>query len=456
MFSEDGMFRRIVKWSAVSLGVLLTLLVVAVLGALSPGLYNRFSYFPREKAAWQQLAKSRVEAGVNTGWNEYKGSIHSHSEISHDSDTSFPDIQKALKGIGSNFIMMSDHYVDGKADYSLGWKGDHDGILFIRGFEMDHGLMPWGLPDSTVFDAKEEVRAEAKRIRELGGVVAYAHCEETKERDWDLPELEAMEIYNIHATMLKHKTEKMVLWKMLATVLTCYNGYADQCFYSLFERPDEVLRRWDDLNVSRHISGFGGNDTHQNAGLKGMYTADGNLLLSDTGHKFEEKEKGGAIRLNFLTRSLLRMVYGPLEPGRQLFRYDLDNYVRSALYVRTHLLAKNLTEPDLVDALRAGRGFVSFDMVADGTGFVFMAQGAQNRAVMGESIKMEPGLALKAFSPCKGRFMLLHNGIKVDEQEGREYDFTPKETGKYRIEVYLNVLGKDQLWLMTNPIAVTN
>jgi hypothetical protein len=225
MFAEDGMFRKIVKWSSISLGVLLALLVVAVLALLSPGLYNRFSYFPKEKAAWQQLAKTRVEVNAGTGWNEYKGSIHSHSELSHDSKAPLPDIQKALKSIGSNFIMMSDHYVNGKADYSLGWKGDHDGVLFVRGFEMDHGIMPWGLPDSTVFDAKDDVRTEAKKIKELGGIVAYAHCEQEDNMDWAIPELEAMEIYNIHATMLKHKTEKMVLWKTLATVLTCYDGY---------------------------------------------------------------------------------------------------------------------------------------------------------------------------------------------------------------------------------------
>lgn len=454
MFAEDGMFRKIVKWSSITVGVLLVLFTAAVLAFLSPGLYNRFSHFPKEKAAWEQLAKTRVDVGVDDGWNEYKGSMHSHSEISHDSDAPFPQIQESLKSIGSNFIMMSDHYVNGKADWSLGWKGDHGGILFIRGFEMDEGLMPWGLPDSTVFDAKDEVRAEAKKIREMGGIAAYAHCEE--KRDWDVPELEAMEIYNIHATMLKYKGEKKWLWKTLATVLTCYNGYADHCFHTLFERPDKVLRIWDDLNVTRHISGFGGNDTHQNAGIKGMYLPDGNLALSDTGHRFDNKEKVNEVKLNVFTRGLLRAFYGPLEPGKQLFRYDLDNYVRSALYVRTHLLAKNLTEADLIGALRAGRGFVSFDMVADGTGFVYMAQGASGKAVMGESIKMEPGLTLKAFSPYKGRFALMHNGIKVDEQEGREYSFTPKETGKYRLEVSLNVLGKDQLWLLTNPIEVTH
>lgn len=454
MFGKNSVFGRIVIWTLVSLGVLLALAAIAIIGVLSPGLYNRYSYFPKEKAAWEQLRKTRVAVQADDGWNEYKGSIHSHSEISHDSDAPFPQIESALKSIGSNFIMMSDHYVEGKADWSLGWKGDHGGVLFIRGFEMDHGIMPWGLPDSAVFDAKEEVRAEAKKVKELGGIVAYAHCEE--ERDWGLPELEAMEIYNIHATMLKYKKDPTWMWKTVATVLTCYNGYADQCFFTLFERPDKVLGIWDDLSGSRHIAGFAGNDTHQNAGIKGMYLPDGNLALCDTGHKYEEKGEAKMIRLNLLTRGLLRMIYGPLEPGKQLFRYDLDDYVRSALYVRTHLLAKDLTETDLVEALRAGRGFISFDMIADGTGFVYMAQGAQNKAVMGESIKLEPGLALKAYSPFTSTFSLMRNGVKVDEQRGRDYTFSPKEPGKYRLEVSLDVLGKDQLWLLTNHIAVTD
>jgi hypothetical protein len=454
MFAEDGMFRKIAKWSSISLGVLLVLFVAALLAFFSPGLYNRFSYFPREKAAWEQLAKTRVDVGVNDGWTEYKGSIHSHSELSHDSKAAFADIEDSLKGIGSNFIMMSDHFVDGKADYSLGWKGDHGGVLFIRGFEMQGGLMPWGLPDSTVFSSKEEVGAVAKKVKELGGIVTYAHCEE--KRQWDVPELEAMEIYNVHPTVNKYKNDKKWLWRTGTTALTCFNDYADQCFYTLYERPDEVLRKWDDLNVSRHISGFAGNDTHQNSGIQGMCLPNGNLMICDTGHRFDNKEQASEVKLNFFTRTLLRALYGPLEPGKLLFRYDLDKYVRSAKYVRTHLLAKSCTEPDLIEALRAGRAFLSFDMVADGTGFVYMAQGAQNKAVMGESIKMEPGLTLKAFSPYKSKFALMRNGIKIDEQEGRDYSFSPTEKGKYRLEVSLKVLDKDQLWLLTNPIEVTN
>ena len=454
MFSEDSKLRKALKWLSISLGVVFTLIVLAVLAFFSPGLQKRFFYFPQQKAAWEQIGRTRVEVGVKTGWNEYKGSIHSHSEISHDSEAQFDDIQASLTAIGSNFIMMSDHYVDGKADWSLGWKGDHGGILFIRGFEMDKGLMPWGLPDSTVFSAKDDLRETAKKIKELGGIVTYAHCEE--KRDWDLPELQAMEVYNVHPTVNKYKNDKKWLWRMLTTVLTCFGTYPDQCFFTLYERPDEVLKKWDDLNIYRHIAGFAGNDTHQNSGIQGMYLPNGNLLICDTGHKITDKEQSSEVKLNFFTRGMLRMMYGPLEPNKMLFRYDLDKYIRSAKYVRTHLYAKNLTETELVEALRAGRGFLSFDMVADGTGFVYLAESGANKAMMGESIKMDPALSLKAWSPYPSKFALMKNGLKVDEQEGREYVFQPKEAGKYRLEVSLKVMGKDQLWLLTNPIEVTN
>ena len=59
------------------------------------------------------------------------------------------------------------------------------------------------------------------------------------------------------------------------------------------------------------------------------------------------------VLLNFLTRQLLRMAIGPLEPGRQLFRVDIDPYERSMRFVNTHMLARDLTEASLIEALRA-------------------------------------------------------------------------------------------------------
>jgi hypothetical protein len=265
-----------------------------------------------------------------------------------------------------------------------------------------------------------------------------------------------MEVYNIHPTMLKKKEDKVFVWKTVVTILTCFNKYPDECFFTLFERPDDVLKIWDDLNKTRHISGYAGNDTHQNAGIKAEYEQNGNLRIVDTGHKIDDSSKSSELKLNGITRFLLRTIYGNLEPGKQVFRYDLDQYARSAKYVRTHLLAQACTEKDIVDALRIGRGFLSFDMIADGTGFVYMAVGAQGKAVMGESIKRDPTLTLQAYSPYPCKFILMKDGVKINEQEGAQFKFTPTEKGKYRLELSLKVAGQDQLWLMTNPIELTD
>ena len=117
---------------------------------------------------------------LKNGWNEYRGVMHSHSEVSHDSEVTIPEITAALKKADCQFICMSDHYVDGKADYSLGKKGLVDGILFIRGFEMNDGLMPWGLPDNTVFTKEQSSAEVAKKVRELGGVTSVSHAVHTR------------------------------------------------------------------------------------------------------------------------------------------------------------------------------------------------------------------------------------------------------------------------------------
>jgi len=160
------------------------------------------------------------------------------------------------------------------------------------------------------------------------------------------------------------------------------------------------------------------------------------------------------IKLNAFTRSLLRLCCGPLEPGREVFRVELDPYEVSCHFVNTHLLAHNCTEPEVLDSLRAGRAFVSYDMLSDAKGFVCFAEGSAGKAVMGESIALEPGLRMRAAAPNQCRFVLLKDGKAVGQAEGTECSFDVNETGKYRVEAHLNILGEWVPWIYANPIAV--
>lgn len=443
--AEQGYIRIALKWTLRVVALIVLLFVAAFVIVFRTALYDRFYVLPKLDKACSELAVSRVPVAMDDGWNEYRGVLHSHSELSHDSAIPFPDIVKALKANDVDFICMTDHYEEGKADYSLGWNGLRDGILFIRGYELDHGLMPWGIPEGTVFLASDEPRELAKRIHELGAVLFYSHTEQ--DRMWDLPELEGMEIYNIHTDFLDEDL------KILAPrILLCLLPYPELSMRLIFDPPKGQLARWDELNKTRHITGIAANDAHQNVGIRGFYTDKDTLALKGTG---EKTEFIGEYKLNFLTRFFLRTFYGPLEPGREVLRYELDPYKNSCHFVNTHVLAKSCTEKDILDSLRAGRAYVAFSMLADAEGFVCFAQGKEDKVVMGESIAFEPGLSLKAASPQKGRFIIIKDGENVAQSEGAELSYDITKPGKYRLEVDLNIAGQWTPWIYTNPIEVT-
>ncbi len=77
---------------------------------------------------------------------------------------------------------------------------------------------------------------------------------------------------------------------------------------------------------------------------------------------------------------------------------------------------------------------------------------------MGDEIKLTENPTLKVRVPQRSRIVLLRNGTKVSETpDTTETTFTPKEGGAYRVEVFLDSLGKpfEQMpWITSNPIYV--
>src|SRR5262249_3856797 len=162
----------------------------------------------------------------------------------------------------------------------------------------------------------------------------YAHSEEP--RAWDRPELVGMEIYNIHTDFKRNRNG---LLSMLPDLLLNQRKYPAHVFRTLFHRPTDLLQHWDELNRKRHITGVAGNDAHQNVGLRGFYTGADTIRLEDTSPKTLKE-----VKLNWFTRSLARMCFGPIRPDQMLFHVQLDPYERSARFVNTHVLARYLSE----------------------------------------------------------------------------------------------------------------
>jgi hypothetical protein len=432
--------RRLFRW-VVWVAVLVALLAVFWLrGAL----YNRFVRFPRAEAAWQAVRSQRQAVTNNAGWNEYRGILHAHSEHSHDSEVPFEDILKAITAAGLDFICLSDHCTDGRADFDLQWRGLHQGKLFIPGFEMKEGMMPFGVAPGVVLSNQTDSAILAQQIVTNGGVLFYAHPEER--RDWSRPELTGMEIYNLHSDF---KRQPGGLQAMLPDLIVNLRSYPDHIYRKMFNRPTEFLRRWDELNLTRHITGIAGNDCHQNVGFRAVYTESDTIRIEDT-----SPETLKEFKLNWFTRGLAWLFFGRLEPNEKLFHIQLDPYERSARFVNTHILARDLSEPAIVDSLRTGRAFIGFDMIADSSGFRWFADNTWGLAVMGETLAFDNSTRLHALSPLPCRFTLLRDGGVVHQAEGRMLEWTPSRPGKYRVEAELKIREEWVPWIYANPIEL--
>lgn len=423
--------------------VILLLLTVAFLVVFRGALYNRFVVFPRQAAAWEAIREDRVPVDLpyHIPWNHYRGTAHNHSELSHDSEVPFEHILEVLKATNLDFIAMSDHCLPGGiADYGVQWRGLYDGKLFIPGYEMRRGFMPWGLDSDVVLDCSKDPEELAAEIEALGGLLFIAHPEEP--RDWHLPQIRGMEIYNIHADI---KDEE--LSDLAPDILLNFRAYPEQTIRLIFDRNTEILKHWDEMNMERDIVGIAANDCHQNVGVYGIYTADGDLIVRESSGKNEWE-----FNLNFFTRLLLRLVTGPLVPGEEAFRIQLDPYELMTRYVTTYALASELTEEAVLDAFAEGRVYIGFDMIADSTGFMFLARNGNNQAVMGERKMLAHDTQLIAASPHYCRFTLLRHGVPVHQETGTMFTYQPTEPGKYRVEAELDIVGEWTPWVYTNPI----
>jgi hypothetical protein len=307
---------------------------------------------------------------------------------------------------------------------------------------MKGGFMPFGVAAGVVLTNGTGPAELARQIAAHGGLLCYAHPEEP--RDWDLPELAGMEIYNLHTDF---KRRGGGLGGLLPDLLLNLRRCPDHLYWQMFQRPVDFLDRWDTLNRTRRVTGIAANDCHQNVGFRGFSTTNGTIRIEDT-----SPETLKEVRLNAVTRLLARLTFGPLEPDRKLFHVQLDPYERSARFVNTHVLARELTEASILDSLRAGRVFVGFDVIADSASFRWFAEDGAASAVTGEALGWSPRVRLRACSPLPCRFTLVKEGTEVQRSEGREVDWPAPGPGKYRVEAELKVLGEWVPWVYANPI----
>jgi hypothetical protein len=256
------------------------------------------------------LASGCSQPGIQTPikpLRDYRGIIHCHSKYSHDSQGTYEEILAAAKAAKVDFVCMTDHPPSGDKGLPLreGWRGIHDGVLFIQGAEYSDQILGLGLKEPI---SGKDRRSTIKAIHEQGGVAIACHPEEID--DWDAyAEADGMEIYNVHATLKRKFKDKAFLLE----VAKAMKEDPEHSFQLLQELDPAILQKWDEINRTRPFTGIAGNDAHQN-----------------------------------------------VKP----FGLQLDPYPRAFKFVSTHVLADELREEVILGALRAGRSYVAFDIVS--------------------------------------------------------------------------------------------
>ena len=325
---------------------------------------------------------------------DWKGVVHCHSRLSHDSQGTLAEIAAACRTAQVDFVVMTDHQTD--ASIRDGVRGMVGDTLFVVGAEVRsrQGTII-AFPLVAPLRRWQQSGLLVKEAQDQGGIAFICHAELWRD-SWDLPGLTGMEIVNLHAGVLAPNK--------LGTLLTGLLLPLRLLFERICVRDPEVFRQWDRQLDRRHpFTPVGGNDAHANVHL-----------------------------------------FGPLGG-------TMGNYQEVFLTLSTHVLAERLDEPALVDALRRGRSYVSFDIFGEGAGFDFRAVDGDGVHLPGSTVPASPSLQLSVHAPDAGIIELWRDGAIVRTQEGSAMTLTAPECGVYRVEVR-RPFGTP--WLFSSSIRV--
>jgi len=393
--------------------ILLALLAVILLAQI-PFIYRRYQY-GQIAGKINNLQIQKIET-VNQNFNDYQGVIHVHTAIGGHSTGNFDELIDGAAKSNLDFVVMTEHTAELYDTSELTLRDVHNGVLFVGGQEVetttDRFLLVPGMTEAG--KANKIQSAEFLQNVHSQNKLAFITYPE-KHNTWDT-DFDGIEVFSLHTN-----AKKMNPFLAFFDAIWSFYSYPELVLVNYFNRPDENLRKFDEVTTQRKSTLFAGSDAHSNIGF--------HLFGDDAGNKF----------LNI----------------------KIDRYETIFRTVRTHVLletGKALTQENLLTALKNGHSFVGVDVLSDTRGFTFTAVNEKEQKIMGDEIILTENLVLKAAAPQTARFVIFKNGEKISEESNvSQISFQTREKGTYRTEVYLDALGApfDKMpWIISNPIYV--
>ena len=248
-------------------------------------------------------------------------------------------------------ILLTDHYRPPRDFVNESWRGLREGVLFIPGSE-ERGFLLY--PAHSIMDRMNEPLPEfIQAVRADGGLIFLSHIEERP--DHSMAGLDGMEIYNRHADAKKDAAGLLALVLKLTSpsslkeLQDLLRDYPDELFAFQVEYPALYLAKWDRETAGRRLTGVAANDCHHNMVMVVKMASSETVKVGTIVDKDEDMRS-----ISATLRPGIRELTRGHQPGDILARVDLDPYHRSFRNVCTHILAPELTEPAIREALRAG------------------------------------------------------------------------------------------------------
>lgn len=394
--------------------IVLILFAVLLLAQI-PFIYRR--YENGELAVKIANLDAQKQSSVDEKFNDFKGVVHVHTSLGGHSTGDFDELIEAASRNNLDFVLMTEHTSELYDTAALTLRGNYKNVLFVAGNEAntksdERFLVLSGFPNaaqSRKFDTTEFL-AQARAENKLA-LVIYPE----KFNSWNA-DFDGVEVFSLFTN-----AKKISIPFFLLDALWSFRAYPELTIARHLTRPDENLKRYDEITRDRKSTVFAGSDAHSNVGA----------------HLFGDDAGGKLINLKF------------------------DSYKTIFRLVRTHVLIekdKPLTEENLLAALKNGRAYIGFDVLSDAGGFSFTAENGGESKSMGDEIALSSGVKLKLSAAQPARFVVFRNGEKAFEaNEGNRAEFQINQPGTYRAEVYLDQLGApfDRLpWIISNPIYV--
>lgn len=427
------------KFILLGLLVLIVILYINYAGSATWKYWVTYPQLDKDRAELQEKRKTPKQYIANQA---HKGVMHSHTYWSHDSRGTEEEILDAAKKAKLEFIFLADHKRSMMDVFPRSLHGIYDGIIIEGGTEGGNGLMVSPF-DSVTLDWKKDENILINEVVNNGGLVTYVHTEDPHQ--WDNPDYQAMEIYNIHTDLI----DEDGLLPFLINNLICGRKFHHWGYWELYDPQTEILANWDSLNMGRQIVGIGAVDAHNNQSVRARYLDDGRVQwIGPNADTLSEDEEGWKEKL---------LLGDPDEFG-WAFKWELDPYFNSFNFVNNYVFCDTFSSVNIKENIIKGHVYLSFESLAEANGFQYFSSDETNSVsgILGDSVALEHITHVKAVSPLPVKYQLFRNGKLIDEtEEAYGYEYAINNTdGNYRIVAELKLGGSWYPWIFTNPIYV--